>query len=114
MLAGANGLVNDNGLKQAVTSLKTTLDETQQLVHRLNTASAPLARDLPGMTKQLDTAMKRLNAFVGSLNSGYGANSNLHNQATRLMAQLNEAVQALRSFADLLQRHPEALLRGRR
>lgn len=114
LLAGANGLVNDSGLKQAVASLKTTLDETQQLVHQLNTASAPLAKDLPGMARQLDTAMKRLNAFVGSLNSGYGADSNLHNQATRLMAQLNEAVQSLRSFADLLRRHPEALLRGRR
>ena len=66
------------------------------------------------MAKQLDSAVKRLDGLVVSLNRGYGANSDLHNQTSRLLAQLNETAQSFRAFADLLQRHPEALVRGRK
>ena len=114
LLAGANGLVNDTGLHKAVASLQTTLGELQTLVHGLNTASKPLMKDLPGMAKQLDAAVKNLNGLVTSLNQGYGSNSGLYNQAARLLAQLNDTAQSFRAFADLLQRHPEALVRGRR
>ena len=114
LLAGANGLVNDTGLHDAIASLHATLGETQTLVHRLNTASGPLLKQLPGMAEQLDAAVKHLNGLAGSLQRGYGGNSDLHDQINRLLAQLNETARAFRLFADLLQRHPEALLRGRR
>lgn len=114
LLAGANGLVNDSELKQSITSLHATLTQTQTLVHRLNDASTPLVKELPGMAKQLNTAVTRLNGLVGSLDEGYGGGSDLHNQLARLLAQLNETAQSFRALADLLQRHPEALIRGRR
>ena len=113
LLAGANGLVNDTGLKQSVASLQGTLNETQTLVHRLNTASEPLAKDLPAISRELDGAVKHLNSLVTSMDRGYGTNSDLHNQVSRLLAQLNDTARSFRMFADLLQRHPEALIRGR-
>ena len=114
LVAGANGLVNHSGLREAVGSLRTTLGETQALVHRLNTTSEPLLKDLPAMAAQLDAAVQHLNGLAGSLERGYGGSSDLHDQVTRLLAQLNETARSFRMFADLLQRHPEALLRGRR
>lgn len=114
LLAGANGLVNNAGLKQAIASLQSTLGETQTFVHRLNGASQPLLKELPRMANQLDASVKHLNGLVTSLDRAYGGNSDLHNQIARLLAQLNETAQSFRAFADLLQRHPEALLRGRR
>ena len=114
LLAGANGLVNSSGLQESVASLQASMKDLQTLVHRLNTASGPLLKDLPQMAGQLDTAVKNLNGLVKSFNQGYGGNSGLHNQAARLLAQLNEAAQSFQAFADLLQRHPEALIRGRR
>ena len=113
LLAGASGLVNDSGLRQTVASLQATLAETQALVGRLNTASEPLVQKLPEMATALDGAVKHLNTLVGSMDRGYGASSDLHNQASRLLSQLNETAQSFRMFADLLQRHPEALIRGR-
>jgi len=113
LLAGANGLVNDSGLRQTVASLQATLAETQKLVGRLNTASEPLVQKLPDMANELDTAVKHLNTLAASMDRGYGANSDLHNQANRLLAQLNDTARSFRMFADLLQRHPEALIRGR-
>lgn len=114
LIAGASGLVNNSGLQKSVASLQSTLGELKTMVHRLNTASAPLAKDLPGMAKQLDTAVKRMNNLMLSLQRGYGTGSDLHNQTARLLAQLNETAQSFRAFADLLQRQPEALIRGRR
>lgn len=114
LVAGANGLVNDSGLQQAMKALQGTLTATQTLVHRLGQASEPLVKELPGMAKQLSAAVTQMNTVLHSAQQGYGANSDLHNQATRLLAQLNDTARAFRAFADLLQRHPEALLRGRR
>ncbi|HET8995184.1 MAG TPA: MlaD family protein [Acetobacteraceae bacterium] len=114
LIAGANGLVNNSGLQKAVGSLQGTMGELQGLVHRLNTASGPLVKDLPGMARQLDGAVKQLNGLAASMQQGYGSNSDLHNQLSRLLAQLNDTAQSFRAFADLLQRHPEALIRGRK
>jgi paraquat-inducible protein B len=47
------------------------------------------------------------------LDSGYGDNTQFNRDLDRLLVQLNDAVRSIRALADLLQRHPEALLKGR-
>jgi paraquat-inducible protein B len=112
-LAGANGLVNAPELRQSIASLHTTLADADTLVRNLNTASAPLAQKLPGIVAQLDSTAKRLNTLVGSMQSGYGGNSEFNRDASRLFVQLTDTARAFRVLADLLTRHPEALIRGR-
>jgi paraquat-inducible protein B len=48
-----------------------------------------------------------------SFNSGYGENTQFSRDVGRLLIQLNDAVRSIRAFADLLARHPEALIKGR-
>jgi paraquat-inducible protein B len=48
-----------------------------------------------------------------SLDSGYGDNTKFNRSLDRLLVQLNDAVTSIRSLADLLARHPEALIKGR-
>ena len=50
---------------------------------------------------------------LASLNTGYGGDSRFNRELDRLMPQLNEAVRSFRALADLLSRHPEALIKGR-
>jgi paraquat-inducible protein B len=44
---------------------------------------------------------------------GYGGNSDFQRNLSRLLDQVDEAARSIRLLADFLDRHPEALLRGR-
>jgi paraquat-inducible protein B len=112
-LAGANGLVNGPELQQSLVSLHATLADADTLVRRLNTSTEPLPQKLPEIINELDSAAKRLNALVASVQSGYGGNSDFARAANRLLSQLTDAARSIRVLADLLTRHPEALIRGR-
>jgi paraquat-inducible protein B len=112
-LAGLNGLVNGPDLQQSIASLHTTLAGADTLVQHLNTATGPLPQKLPEIITELDSAAKRLNALVASVQSGYGGNSDFSRDANRLLAQLTDTARSFRVLADLLTRHPEALIRGR-
>jgi paraquat-inducible protein B len=112
-LSGLNGLVNGPDLKQSLSSLHTTLAGADTLVQHLNSSTATLPQKLPEIITELDSASKRLNGLVGSLQTGYGGNSDFSRDANRLLAQLSDAARSVRVLADLLTRHPEALIRGR-
>jgi paraquat-inducible protein B len=94
-------------------SLHTTLADADTLVRRLNASTEPLPQKLPEIINELDSAAKRLNTLVASVQSGYGGNSDFARDANRLLAQLTDTARSFRVLADLLTRHPEALIRGR-
>jgi paraquat-inducible protein B len=112
-LAGVNGLVNGPDLPQSLVSLRTTLADADTLVKQLNAATEPLPQKLPAIIAQLDSAARRLNSLVASVQSGYGGDSDFSRNASRLLAQLSDTARSFRVLADLLTRHPEALIRGR-
>jgi paraquat-inducible protein B len=57
--------------------------------------------------------MANANRLVMSLDNGYGDNTKFNRELERLLLQTNDAVRSIRSLADLLSRHPEALIKGR-
>jgi paraquat-inducible protein B len=112
-LAGVNALVNDKQLTQSIASLRATLASAQVLVSNLNHGVTPLTQRLPAIAAGLEDSVKHTNALIGSLDTGYGGDSRFSRDVTRLMSQLSDAARSLRVLADLLTRHPEALIRGR-
>jgi len=112
-LSGANGLVNDPQLKQAIASLQATLVTTQTMFSNINRGIEPALGRLPGIANGLDDAVKRTDRLIASMETGYGANSQINRDIARLMVQLSDAARSIRVLADLLARHPEALIRGR-
>ena len=112
-LAGVNGMVNGPDLRDSIASLHRTLTDADTLVRNLNTASGPLQQKLPDMIAQLDSTARRLNTLVASMQQGYGGNSQFNQDASRLFVQLTDTARSFRVLADLLTRHPEALIRGR-
>jgi paraquat-inducible protein B len=113
MLAGANKLANDKQLPEAIASLQVTLASAQTLVNNLNHGVTPVTKRLPAIAAGLQDAVDRTNKLLASVNDGYGGDSRFSRDVTRLMSQLSEAASSLRVLADLLTRHPEALIRGR-
>jgi paraquat-inducible protein B len=112
-LAGASALVSNKQLEESLAALHSTLASTQELVNSLNQGVSPMTKRLPTIATGLEDAVNRTNRLLDSLQAGYGSNSQLSRDVNRLMAQLSDATQSIRVLADLLSRHPEALIRGR-
>ena len=68
---------------------------------------------MPAIAAGLEDSVKRTDKLLGSLESGYGGDSRFNRDVGHLMAQLSDAARSIRVLADLLSRHPEALIRGR-
>jgi paraquat-inducible protein B len=62
---------------------------------------------------ELEKALTSANRLMLSFDSGYGDNTEFNRELDRLLVQLNDAVRSIRALADLLARHPEALIKGR-
>ena len=112
-LKGVDGLVNGPELKQSLVALQATLASVQDLAKQLDQGLAPAVRQLPGIASGLQGTVAQANRLLQSADRGYGDNSRFSRDVDRLMQQLNDAARSLRILADLLTRHPEALVRGR-
>jgi paraquat-inducible protein B len=111
-LSGASGTINDPKLRQAIAALSETLNATQTLMANVNKGADPLLRRLPGIAAELEGTVKHANQLVGSLDDSQGG-SQFGRDMNRMLAQLSDAARSVRILADMLSRHPEALIRGR-
>lgn len=111
--AGLSDLVNGPQMKQVLTSLNTTLASVRDTVQSLDAGMAPAMKKLPDIAAGLQKTMTDANRLVLSLQSGYGDNTQFNRDLDRLLIQVNDATRSIRSLADLLARHPEALIKGR-
>jgi paraquat-inducible protein B len=112
-LKGTAEIANGPQLKHVLTDLSSTLANVQDVVKRLDAAAAPTLKRLPEIAAGLQETVTKANKLIGSADTGYGDNSKFKRDLDRLMGQLNDAARSIRLLSDLLQRHPEALIRGR-
>ncbi len=110
---GLDDIVNGEQLKQSLASLQASLSSAQNFTRKLDTDSGPAMARLPEISRQLEEAMTKINRLAGSLDKAYGDQSRFSREIDRLLPQLNEMTRSFRSLADLLSRHPEALIKGR-
>ena len=113
ILQSTNNLVSGPEAKQALTNLAATLATTERVMKNVDAGTAPALKQLPGMTAQLQKTVTDTNKLLLSLDSGYGDNTKFNRDLERLLVQTNDALSSIRALADLLARHPEALIKGR-
>ncbi len=106
-------LSNGPQLQQTLNAVAGTMTSAESAIKKLDTEMGPTLKQLPGVATQLQTSLKQMDGLMRSVNTGYGDNTQFHRDLDRLMAQLNDAVRSFQALADLLTRHPEALVRGR-
>jgi paraquat-inducible protein B len=95
LLGSLNKATEGPQLKEAVDNLATALASAQRTLNNFN----KLAQSADKLTTSVD--------------NGYGNDTRFHLALDRLLVQTDETVRAVRSFTDILTRHPEALIRGR-
>ena len=113
ILKAANTVANGQPLQQALTNLSATLGSAKAFVGNLDTGTSPMLRQLPEITAGLEKTLTNVNTLMLSVDNGYGSNTQFNRDLERLLVQLNDAVRSIRALADMLARHPEALIKGR-
>lgn len=111
-LASVERAVGGPELERAIVSLDTTFNEVHSLVQRAEAGLGPALLRLPAISERLEHAVEQADAIFGR--SGYGSNSTAQRNLQRMMDQIGEAARSIRLLADFLNRHPEAVLSGRK
>jgi len=110
-IKSVNRTVGGPELKEALVSLKQTLDEAQSLVREARDGIGPALDALPRMSKKLESAADSAQSALGEY--GYGPNSSLHRSLERMVDNVAEAARSIRVLSEHLDRQPESLIRGR-
>ncbi len=96
-------------LQQAVAELNSVLNKTDAVLDNLDKASARVQPLIGASTATIQQAQATLTALQGAVTDQGPVGS----QLLRTLEELTAAVRSVRVMAEYLQRHPEALLRGK-
>lgn len=113
ILHAGNTMANGQQMQQALTDLSATLVSVKGLMTQLDSDAGPALKQLPQIATSLEKTLATVNKLALSINSGYGGDTQFNRDLERLLIQTNDAVRSFRALADLLARHPEALVKGR-
>ena len=112
-LRGMNGVVNGPELKQALAHSNGALAEAQQTFRHLDAGVVPVLKRLPAISQELQGALAEAKTLASSVSEGSASDSKFARDLEQVLMQVADTVQSVRTVADLLSRHPEALIRGR-
>ena len=110
---GLDNTINGEQLKKTLAALEATMIDVRDIAKKLDVEGTPALKRLPAIAQQLQDSLTQANKLFGSLNAGYGDDSRFRRDLDRLLPQLTDAARSIRALADLLSRHPEALIKGR-
>ena len=89
------------------------MNSVQDLVKKADAGLTPTLKRLPEITAALQDAVAKTGRTAGSIEASYGNNSQFQRELERAMTQVGDTARSIRLLADFLDRHPEALIRGR-
>ncbi|MCK4729434.1 MAG: MCE family protein, partial [Desulfobacterales bacterium] len=90
-------------IEQIGNDLRNTLKHTKHLVQNLDSNVAPA----------VSTTLEQSQKTLASVESVLDSESPSHHELKRALKELAEAARAIRILADYLERHPEALIKGK-
>jgi paraquat-inducible protein B len=100
-------------LNGTLKSASTALVSVNELVRKTDNGLSPVLSRLPALMASLQDAVAKTGRTLGSIDQGYGKDSQFNRDLERAMAQVGDTARSIRLLADYLDRHPEALIRGR-
>jgi paraquat-inducible protein B len=102
------------GVLETLAELDRTLAEVRALVTTTDQRMAPLVARAEDGLDSLSGLLREAGSLLESLSAEVSADSELNFQMRRTLEESEAAARSLRQLAEFLERHPEALLRGRR
>jgi paraquat-inducible protein B len=137
-LEGIDNLVNSPELRESLKNLSRALEDVQRLVQGVENRFGPLATSIEETLKNYGTLAQNANKKIEPLASRaddalkamtsaakqadkalveiqglVGEDSRTTTELTKTLKELSAAARSIRIWADYLERHPEALIRGK-
>jgi paraquat-inducible protein B len=94
-------------------SIKQTSDDARKLVNNVNKRVRPVQADLAKTTKSLRAALDTAGDAIEEVDEMVSDNSEFRYQIGIFLREITLMARSLRSFADYLERNPDALIRGK-
>lgn len=134
-------VLENKGLEKALSSMTTLADEMAALAHNLNAEAIPMIQSvkqtsdradgfIQEMDQQVDPVITDTRAALASIHqtmaqaeqtlksldalaAGYTEQSAFRYEVSNALREITAAANSMRTLTDLLQQHPEALIRGK-
>jgi paraquat-inducible protein B len=114
LLKSLNNFASSPELTNALVTIQSTMTEYQRLAEKLNSRIEPLADSATNTLAEASQTLVQLRTAVQNLNGMVAPDSRLHTDLAQALEQIMGAAQSLSSLADFLERHPNALITGRK
>lgn len=137
IVEGINNLISSHGLRESAVELHSTLVNTRQLTAKLNERVTPLADSLTQTSAQAGATFANISTMLKSKRGkvvrlaesleraadqttellGHSDNvlSDIDGRDLQILVQeISDAARAIRALANYLERHPEAIFRGKK
>lgn len=101
---------NLNGTLRAASGAASSLSA---LAKEADKGLSPVLSRLPALVASIQDTVARAGKTVGQLGTSYGQDSQFNRELSRALVQVGDTARSIRLLADFLDRHPEALIRGR-
>ncbi|CAN5140094.1 MlaD family protein [soil metagenome] len=110
--ARMNSLVGSPQMKRSLDSLDRSLSNLDKITHDVSVQAEPLLSSLREVTKSADEAVKQAQQVLNTAQSSISPDGQSADIAGTL-DQLKQAARSTRVLTEYLERHPEALIRGK-
>lgn len=114
LLRSLNMLVASPQITNTLASANQTLQQVRALVEKLDRRVDPLAEDATNALAQASATLAQLRGALGDLRDLLGPDAPLRHELSLWLTQFADAAQSVSTLAEFLQRHPNALLTGRK
>lgn len=103
IMAGVDKLVNSPKLKSSLSSLDQILKELKTTSRTLNSDTVP----------QINRALAEAENLIQDMGSWVDEDSPLYEDVRNILEEIGGAARSINDLADMLERHPEALIQGK-
>jgi paraquat-inducible protein B len=114
LVASLNRVATSPEITNTLTSIQRTMGEYRLLAEKLNNRVDPLASEITNTLAQANQTLSQLRGAVQNLGDMLAPDSPLRNDLSLALEQLAGASQSVAALAEFLERHPNALLTGRK
>ena len=103
----------DREIEPLAASLRAALDDTRELARKVDREIQPLGVSLRTALDAARATAESAQGALGMVNRALDGETRLGDDLSQALRQLAAAARSLNALADYLERHPEALLRGK-
>ncbi len=103
-----------DSITAAEVALCETLDDARKLIRNVDGQVEPAVASFEAAAEAARSSLNRAEELLKTANEVIGRDSELHYKLTAALEELSDAARSIRSLADYLEQHPEALLQGKR